>query len=109
MAKDLLAEAVELDPVPTGMPVPGAPNGTTELLKVRDLIELLASADPEAPVVVRGPYGGFDYVRDLAPLGLRLNVNTLAGFGPHDVPGDAEGPDTVAMALLSSADSEVLD
>ena len=69
------------------------------LLTAGELIALLQAADPAAPVVIRGQYGGFDCVHVVAPQPLRLNVNSHDGFGPHDQPEDGEGADIVAVAI----------
>jgi hypothetical protein len=65
------------------------------------MIDLLERADPNAPVVIRGSYGGYEPVRSVATQPLRLNVNDHDGFGPHEEPGEGERPDTTALAILA--------
>jgi len=76
-----------------------APTAPAPLLTAGELIALLQNADPAAPVVIRGQYGGFDCVHAVAPQPLRLNVNSHDGFGPHDLPDDGEPADIVAVAI----------
>jgi hypothetical protein len=75
--------------------------GSAPLLTAGELIALLQAADPAAPVVIRGQYGGFDCVHAVTPQPLRLNVNSHDGFGPHDLPEDGESADIMAVAIGS--------
>ena len=68
-------------------------------LTVAELIAKLQMADPDAPVVIAGQYGGFEDLRGLSQKPLRLNVNGLDGFGAHDMPEDNAPADVVAVVL----------
>ena len=64
-----------------------------------ELLAILQGVDPQAPVVIRGQYGGYSCVREVGPQPLKLNVNTCPGFGPHEVPQDGEAADVVGLAI----------
>lgn len=86
---------------PEARDVPGAARqNANRVLTVGELIALLRDADPLAPVVIAGREGGFDGVRAVARQPLRLNVNTLEGFGPHEAPAPGEQPDAFALAVV---------
>ncbi|MEQ1771072.1 MAG: hypothetical protein ABL879_14660 [Devosia sp.] len=72
----------------------------SEVLTAGRLIALLEDYDPEAPVVIEGQYGGFEWVRRTSRVPLRLNVNSLEGFGPHDRADRAKAADAMAVAIL---------
>lgn len=80
---------------PTGAPGRSTAGGLT----VAELIAQLQSADPDAPVVIAGQYGGFEDLRGLSHKPLRLNVNGLDGFGAHDMPDEGASADVVAVVL----------
>jgi hypothetical protein len=71
-------------------------------IRVRDLIDALKAHDPEAPVVLTGREGGFSDVLGVQPIPLKLHVNTMQGFGPHDVPGPRQRHDAIALALVGA-------
>ena len=71
-------------------------------IRVRDLIDALKGHDPEAPVVLTGRVGGFSDVLGVQPVPLKLYVNTMQGFGPHDVPGPRQRHDAIALALVEA-------
>lgn len=73
------------------------------------LIALLEDYDPEAPIVIEGQYGGFECVRRTSRLPLRLNVNSLEGFGPHDRVDFDEAADVTAVAILTQPGSVVYE
>jgi hypothetical protein len=83
--------------------VPGAARSGAGLsgrsMTVGELLTMLAGADPQSPVVIRGQYGGYDCVHSAGPQPLKLNVNTCQGFGPHEVPQEGEAADIVALAI----------
>jgi hypothetical protein len=72
-------------------------------MTVGELLAMLEGADPQSPVVIRGQYGGYDWVHAVGPRPLKLNVNTCQGFGPHEVPQPGEAADIVALAIECSA------
>lgn len=81
--------------------VPGtARRNTNRVLTVGDLIALLQDADPTAPVVIAGREGGYECVRAVAEQPLRLNVNKLEGFGPHEAPAPGERPDALGLVVV---------
>lgn len=71
-------------------------------LTVGDVIAMLETFDPAAPVMVQGENGGFDEVLGFRTTGVVLNVNTAEGFGPHDLPDDGALADLVAVVLRST-------
>jgi len=71
-------------------------------LTVGDVIAMLETFDPSAPVMVHGESGGFEEVLGFRTTGVALNVNSAEGFGPHDVPDDGAQPDLVAVVLRST-------
>ena len=71
-------------------------------IRVRDLIDALKAHNPEAPVVLTGREGGFSDVLGVQPVPIRLYVNTMQGFGPHDVPGPRQRHDAIALALVEA-------
>lgn len=71
-------------------------------LTVGELIARLQQADPNAPVVIAGQYGGFDGVLAVDERPLKLNVNGFDGFGRHDMPAEGEQPDVTGLAILSA-------
>jgi len=67
---------------------------------------MLEDYDPEAPIVIEGQYGGFEWVRGASRVALRLNVNSLEGFGPHDrADGLGEAAEATAVAILKQRGS----
>jgi len=79
-------------------------NKTPQLLglTVGDVIAMLETFDPSAPLLVRGENGGFEEVLGFRSTGVALNVNSAEGFGPHDVPDAGQQPDTVAVVLRAA-------
>lgn len=71
----------------------------TEGMSVAEVIAALRRFDPDARVVLGGPYGGFVDLRQLGAAPVRLNVNACEGFGPHDLPGPGEHPETYAVVI----------
>ena len=71
-------------------------------LTVGDVIAMLETFDPAAPVMVSGENGGFEEVLGFRTTGVALNVNTADGFGPHDLPNDGERADLIAVVLRSA-------
>lgn len=71
-------------------------------LTVGDVIAMLETFDPAAPVMVQGENGGFEEVLGFRTTGVVLNVNTAEGFGPHDLPNDGARADLVAVVLRST-------
>lgn len=71
-------------------------------LTVGDVIAMLETFDPSAPLLVRGENGGFGEVLGFRTTGVALNVNTADGFGPHDLPDAGQQPDTVAVVLRAA-------
>ena len=69
------------------------------------LIALLEEYHPEAPIVIEGQYGGFEWVRGASRVPLRLNVNNLEGFGPHDRAEPTEAADATAVVILAQPGS----
>jgi len=99
----VVAETIALRPRRKAAPVRQSTPGKSErLMTVGELLATLEGVDPQSPVVIRGQYGGYDCVHAVAPQPLKLNVNTCAGFGPHEVPQDGEAADIVALAIECS-------
>ena len=73
-----------------------------DVLTARQLIDLLSKLDPEAPMMIGGTYGGFVDVRGVEQRAVRLAVNRLDGFGPHDVVVEGEHADCQA-AIIAGA------
>lgn len=73
-------------------------------LTVGEVIAMLETFDPSAPLLVRAENGGFEEVLGFRTTGVALNVNTAEGFGPHDLPNPGARPDTVAVVLRAQAD-----
>ena len=71
-------------------------------LTVGDVIAMLETFDPAAPVMVQGESGGLEEVLGFRTTGVVLNVNTADGFGPHDLPDDGARADLVAVVLRSA-------
>jgi hypothetical protein len=98
----VLAEPIALRPRRKAAPARADhPAGTTpaRLMTVGELLAVLEGVDPQSPVVIRGQYGGYDWVHLVGPRPLKLNVNTCPGFGPHEVPEDGAAADIVALAI----------
>ena len=73
-----------------------------DALTVRQLIDLLSKLDPETPMMIGGTYGGFVDVRGLEQRAIRLRVNRLDGFGPHDVAVEGEHADCQAAIIVGA-------
>ena len=71
-------------------------------LSVGDVIAMLETFDPSAPVLVNGESGGFEEVLGFRTTGVVLNVNSADGFGPHDLPDDGARADLIAVVLRST-------
>lgn len=71
-------------------------------LTVGDVIAMLETFDPSAPVMVSGESGGFEEVLGFRTTGVVLNVNTADGFGPHDLPDSGVRADLIAVVLRSA-------
>lgn len=71
-------------------------------LTVGDVIAMLETFDPSAPLMVRGENGGFEEVFGFRATGVVLNANSAEGFGPHDVPEGGKRADAMAIVLRSS-------
>lgn len=71
-------------------------------LTVGDVIAMLETFDPAAPVMVSGESGGFEEVLGFRTTGVVLNVNSAEGFGPHDLPDDGARADLIAVVLRSA-------
>lgn len=71
-------------------------------LTVGDVIAMLETFDPSAPVMVSGESGGFEEVLGFRTTGVVLNVNSAEGFGPHDLPDDGARADLIAVVLRSA-------
>ena len=93
---------IDLTPPPRAniAPIRKTASGSTPSLTVAELIARLEKADPNAPVVIAGQYGGFDGVLAVDERPLKLNVNGLDGFGRHDMPAEGEQPDVTGLAIL---------
>ena len=71
-------------------------------LTVADIMARLAELDPDGLVVMRGEAGGYASIADIRVVPLRLHVNSLQGFGCHEVPGPGEPADTIGIVLVDS-------
>jgi hypothetical protein len=71
-----------------------------DVLTAGRLIALLEDYDAEAPIVIEGQYGGFEWVRAAGRMPLRLNVNSLEGFGPHERADPDEATEATVVAIL---------
>lgn len=68
-------------------------------LTVGDVIAMLETFDPSAPLLVSGEYGGFEEVLGLRKINVKLNVNEAEGFGPHEIAQPGQRPDVTAVTL----------
>lgn len=68
-------------------------------LTVGDVIAMLQTFDPSAPVMLRGEEGGFLEVAGFRAVPVRLNVNTAEGYGPHEVPEVGQPADVTAVVV----------
>lgn len=68
-------------------------------LTVGDVIAMLETFDPSAPLLVAGEYGGFEEVLGLRKINVKLNVNDAEGFGPHEIAQPGQRPDITAVTL----------
>jgi hypothetical protein len=71
-------------------------------LTVGDVIAMLETFDPSAPLLVAGEYGGLEEVLGLRKINVLLNVNEANGFGPHEIAGPGERADQVAVTLRTA-------
>lgn len=72
-------------------------------LTVGDVIAILETFDPAAPLLVSRENGGLEEVLGFRATGVVLNVNSADGFGPHEVPEAGAKPDTVAVVLRAAS------
>lgn len=112
MSIDSELEGLARDKKPRGEPrAKTAPRRTEprplpfDVLTAGRLIALLEDYHPETPIVMEGQYGGFEWVRGASRVPLRLNVNNLEGFGPHDRAEPTEAADATAVAILAQPGS----
>lgn len=89
-----MLDLLERRPLPKALQLAG--------LTVGDVIAMLETFDPSAPLLVQGENGGFEEVLGFRTTGVVLNVNSAEGFGPHDLPDDGARPDLVAVVLRSA-------
>jgi hypothetical protein len=68
-------------------------------LTVGDVIAMLETFDPDAPLLVSGEYGGFEEVVGLRKINVKLHVNDAEGFGPHEIAQPGQRPDVTAVTL----------
>lgn len=68
-------------------------------LTVGDVIAMLETFDPAAPLLVGGENGGLTEVLGFRATGVMLNVNTADGFGAHDLPEAGAKADVLAVVL----------
>ncbi len=80
-----------------GRPDARAPHHTG--LTVGDIIAMLETFDPAAPLLVTGEYGGFEEVLGLRKVAVKLNVNDAEGFGPHEMVQPGQRADVTAVTL----------
>ena len=71
-------------------------------LTVGDVIAMLETFDPAAPVLVGGEYGGLEELLGLRKVAVKLNVNDAEGFGPHEIVQPGERPDAMAVTLWTA-------
>lgn len=71
-------------------------------LTVGDLMEVLKKHSPETPIVLTGREGGFNGARSVRAVPICYHVNSMEGFGAHDVPAPRQHHDTVALALFDT-------
>lgn len=71
-------------------------------LTVGDMIAMLETFDPSAPMLVAGEYGGFEEVLGLRKINVALNVNDADGFGPHEIAQPGQRPDVTAVTLRTA-------
>jgi hypothetical protein len=72
-------------------------------LTVGDVIAMLETFDPSAPMLVAGEYGGFEEVLGLRKINVKLNVNDAEGFGPHEIAQPGQRPDITAVTLRTGS------
>lgn len=68
-------------------------------LTVGDMIAMLETFDPSAPLLVTGEYGGLEEVLGLRKINVKLNVNEAEGFGPHELAQPGQRADVTAVTL----------
>ncbi len=71
-------------------------------LTVGDVIAMLETFDPSAPLLVAGEYGGFEEVLGLRRINVKLNVNDADGFGPHEIAEPGQSADRAAVTLRTA-------
>ena len=71
-------------------------------LTVGDVIAMLETFDPAAPLLVSGEYGGFEEVVGFRKVPVMLDVNNAEGFGPHERAEVGQRADTVAVTLRTA-------
>ena len=68
-------------------------------LTVGDVIAMLETFDPSAPMLLAGEYGGFEEVLGVRKINVKLSVNDAEGFGPHEIAQPGQRPDVTAVTL----------
>jgi len=75
-------------------------------LTVGDVIAMLETFDPSAPLLVGGEYGGFEEVLGFRKINVKLNVNDAVGFGPHEIAEVGQRPDLTAVTLRTAGSAQ---
>lgn len=73
-----------------------------DTLTVGELQHMLARLDPTLPVMMVCGEGGLSGALRLERVPVQLNVNTLDGFGPHDLADDSSTADATAVVLSAT-------
>ena len=53
-------------------------------MKVKELVEVLNSKNPEGRVTVMGYEGGYSDIARVSEISIAVNVNTESYYGPHE-------------------------
>ena len=73
-----------------------------DTLTVGELQHMLARLDPTLPVMMSCGEGGLSGALRLERVPVQVNVNTLDGFGPHDIADDSSTADATAVVLSAT-------
>lgn len=75
-------------------------------LTVGEVIAMLETFDPSAPLLVAGEYGGLEEVLGLRRVNVKLNVNDADGFGPHEIAEPGQRADRAAVTLRTAGGAQ---
>lgn len=73
--------------------------GTDKMTTVKDLRKLLEEYPDDMRVIIRGYEGGFNDVRGIKTVEIKLNVHESWWMGKHDEPSHGEAADEKALLI----------